>query len=214
LQSQASHLVERTQATDAFALELESEATRDRYGRTKFGQSLLLARRLVEREVPLVTVNWDDDTGGDKVSPHWDTHHAAFAKLKDGLCPIFDVAFSAFLADLHERGLLESTLVIALGEFGRTPHIGLITQNGMTEKTGRDHWPHAFTALVAGGGTPGGAVHGATNADGGYVIDAPVTPADLTATIFHHLGIDASATYFDRFQRAERVLSEGRVVEW
>ncbi len=214
LQQAACRLVEQTQATDAFAIHRESDAVREQYGRTKFGQSLLLARRLIEREVPLVTVNWDDDTGADKVSPHWDTHHAAFAKLKDGLCPIFDRAFSAFIADLHERGLLESTLVVALGEFGRTPHIGLITQNGMTEKTGRDHWPHAFTALVAGGGVPGGMVYGATNADGGYVVDRPIGPADLSATIFQHLGIDPHVTYFDEFQRAERVLSEGRVIEF
>lgn len=214
LQSAACQLVEQNHASDAFAIHRESPATRERYGLTKFGQSLLLARRLVEREVPLVTVNWDDDTGADKVSPHWDTHHDAFTKLRDGLCPIFDRAFSAFISDLHERGLLDSTLVVALGEFGRTPHIGLITQNGMTEKTGRDHWPHAFTTLLAGGGVPGGMIHGATNADGGYVVDRPVGPADLSATIFHHLGIDPGATYFDEFQQAERPLSEGNVIEF
>lgn len=214
LQRAACDLVEQSQATDAFAIHREPQEVREQYGRTKFGQSLLMARRLIEREAPLVTVNWDDDTGADKVSPHWDTHHDAFTKLKDGLCPIFDRAFSAFIADLHERGLLESTLVVALGEFGRTPQIGLITQNGMTEKTGRDHWPHAFTALVAGGSVPGGTVYGETNADGGYVIDRPVGPADLSATIFQNLGIDPHATYFDEFQRTERVLSEGRVIEF
>ncbi len=214
LQRSACQLVEQNHATDAFAIHHESEETRERYGRTRFGQSLLLARRLVEHEVPLVTVNWDDESASDKVSPHWDTHHNAFSKLKDDLCPLFDRAFSTFIADLDDRGLLESTLVVALGEFGRTPHIGLVTQNGMTEKTGRDHWPHAFTALVAGGGVSGGMTYGETNGDGGYVTDRPLGPADLSATIFHHLGIDPQTLYFDEFQQAERQLSEGQVVDF
>ena len=209
----ATQLVRRAQTSAAFSLNDEPDAVRDRYGRTKFGQSLILARRLVESEIPLVTVNWDDDTKYDKVSPHWDTHHNNFPKLKDDLCPPFDRAFSAFLTDLDERGLLETTMVVALGEFGRTPHIGVITQNGMTEKTGRDHWPHAFTALVAGGPVRGGQVYGATNATGGYVADKPVSPADLTATILTHLDVNPRLTYFDRFQNEERHLSEGTVVE-
>ncbi|MGE4003698.1 MAG: DUF1501 domain-containing protein, partial [Planctomycetaceae bacterium] len=133
-------------------------------------------------------------------------------KLKAGLCPPFDRAMAAFLADLDERGLLETTLVAALGEFGRTPKIGLITQNGMTEKTGRDHWPHAFTALLAGGGVRGGQAYGATTPNGGYVADKPVTPADLTATIFQHLGIDATQEYDDHFLQIRQRLSTGRVV--
>ncbi len=208
----AIRLVERSQKTDAFSLEAEPAAMRERYGRTKFGQSLLLARRLVENDIPLVTVNWDDNTKFDKVSPHWDTHHKNFPKLKNDLCPLFDRAFSAFLEDLHQRGLLETTLVVALGEFGRTPKIGLVTQNGMTEKTGRDHWPHAFTALVAGGGVRGGQAYGATTANGGYVDQNPVTPADLTATILDHLGIDCRLTYFDEFQNIPRRLSTGRII--
>jgi len=209
----AMQLVERSQITNAFSLKHEPDKLRDSYGRTKFGQSLLMARRLVENGIPLITVNWDDDTKFDKVSPHWDTHHQNFPKLKKDLCPLFDQAFSAFLADLDQQGLLETTMVVALGEFGRTPKIGLVTQNGMTEKTGRDHWPHAFTALVAGGGVRGGQFYGATTSNGGYVADKPVTPADLSATILNHLGIDSSLTYFDEFQHIERRLSTGRVVE-
>jgi uncharacterized protein (DUF1501 family) len=208
----AMSLIARAQSTSAFALEQESPELRERYGPTKFGQSLLLARRLVEHGIPLVTVNWDDDTRMDKVSPHWDTHHQNFPKLKDALCPMFDRGFAAFLEDLHGRGLLETTLVVALGEFGRTPKIGLITQNGMTEKTGRDHWPHAFTALVAGGGVRGGQVYGSTNSTGGYVVENPVRPADLTATILKHLGIDPQLTYDDEFQRVRRHLCEGTPV--
>ena len=111
-----------------------------------------------------------------------------------------------------DRGLLETTLVVATGEFGRTPKIGQIVQNGMTEKTGRDHWPHAFTVLLAGGGVRGGQVYGATDANGGYVKDKPVSPADLSATIFWHLGIDASQSYFDEFQRIEQQICEGRPI--
>jgi hypothetical protein len=196
------------------ALEVERElpATRDRYGRTKMGQSLLLARRLVESGVSLVTVNWDDGTQTDKVSPFWDTHNHNFASLKDRLAPLFDRAFSALIDDLHERGLLETTLVVAVGEFGRTPKIGQIVQNGMTEKSGRDHWPHAFTALLAGGRVRGGQAYGATNRIGAFVDDRPVSPADLSATILDHLGIAPDREYWDHFQQLSRRLSEGRVI--
>lgn len=199
----------RAHSARAFDVSQEPAPLREAYGWSKFGQSLLAARRLVEAGVSLVTVNWDDDSRDDKVSPHWDTHHQNFPKLKERLCPVFDQAFAAFVNDLHTRGLLESTLVVVTGEFGRTPRIGLVTQNGMTEKTGRDHWPHAFTVLLAGGGIRGGQVYGETNATGAYVIDRPVSPADLAATILTHLGIDPHAEYHDRFQRVPQKLCEG-----
>ena len=208
----AATLVENAESVGAFDLGREPETERAKYGNTRFGQSLLLARRLVESEVPLVTVNWDDDHKDDKVSPHWDTHALNFPKLKDRLCPVFDRGMARFLQDLDERGLLESTLVVALGEFGRTPKIGVVTQNGMTQKTGRDHWPHAFTALVAGGGVRGGQVYGATTANGGYVAERPVSPADLSATVLSHLGIDPSIEYEDHVLQVRQRLSEGRPV--
>ncbi len=207
--STAFAMLEQSRAARALELRREPRRVRERYGLTKFGQSLLLARRLVEAGGSLVTVNWDDPSKSEKVSPFWDTHNHNFPRLKDHLCPLFDRAFAVFLEDLHERGLLETTLVVALGEFGRTPKIGQFTQNNMTEKTGRDHWPHAFTALVAGGGVRGGQVYGATSRDGGFVVDRPVTPADLSATVLHHLGIDHRQKYFDEFQRVEQRLSEG-----
>jgi hypothetical protein len=196
------------------AIDLRQAPARQRetYGHTKFGQSLLLARRLVEVGVPLITVNWDDETKHDKVSPHWDTHHDNFARLKNTLCPIFDVAFSTFVDDLHVRGLLDSTLVVALGEFGRTPKIGQFTQNNMTQKTGRDHWPWAFTALLAGGGVRGGQAYGATTSNGGYVQDKPVSPADLVATILHGLGIEGKQGYHDQFQQVMQQVCEGEVI--
>ncbi|HJT75900.1 MAG TPA: DUF1501 domain-containing protein, partial [Gemmataceae bacterium] len=199
-------------AKAAFDLAREPGAVRERYGPTVNGTSLLLARRLVEAGVSLVTVNWQDETKTSTTNTCWDTHENNFAKLKDLLCPLFDRAFPAFIEDLAERGLLETTLVVALGEFGRTPKLGQFTQSSNTRKTGRDHWPHAFTALLAGGGVRGGQVYGATTVDGGYVKDCPVTPADLTATVLHHLGIDYTHEYVDEFQRLQNRLSEGRPV--
>jgi hypothetical protein len=199
-------------AGEVFDLRREPQTVRERYGMTTVGQSLLLARRLVEAGVSLVTVNWQDETKTDGVNTCWDTHQGNFAKLKDLLCPIFDRAFTAFVGDLHQRGLLETTLVVAVGEFGRTPKLGQFTQSSNTRKTGRDHWPHAFTALLAGGGVRGGQFYGATTRDGGYVRDQQVTPADLTATVLYHLGIDFSQQYEDEFQHLHNRLSEGQPV--
>src|SRR5207248_905680 len=200
-------------AGEVLDLRREPVAVRERYGATPVGQSLLMARRLVEAGVGLVTVNWQDETIIDGVNTCWDTHQNGFAKLKDLLCPILDQAFPAFVEDLHQRGLLETTLVVAVGEFGRTPRLGQFTQSSNTRKTGRDHWPHAFTAILAGGGVCGGQVYGATTRDGGYVADRPVTPADLTATILHHLGIDFTQHYEDEFQRLRHRLSDRRPVQ-
>jgi hypothetical protein len=208
----SAHELLTSQATAALDLRREPRSVRERYGLSNVGQSLLLARRLVEAGVSLVTVNWQDETKIDGVNTCWDTHQNNFAKLKDLLCPLFNQAFPAFIEDLHLRGLLETTLVVALGEFGRTPKLGQFTQSGNTQKSGRDHWPHAFTALLAGGGVRGGQAYGETTGDAGYVRDRPVTPADLTATILHHLGIDAARTYRDGFQGRDNRLSTGRAV--
>ena len=191
-------------------LDGESAKTRDRYGQSMFGQSLLMTRRLIEAGVPLVTVNWEDETKIDNTDTCWDTHKDNFSKLKDHLCPIFDQSFPTFLADLDERGLLDSTLIVAVGEFGRTPHMGQFSQSANTKKSGRDHWPSAFTALLAGGGVRGGQVYGATNHHAAMVQEKPVSPADLSATIFHHLGIDHRQHYVDEFQKLPHRLSEGR----
>lgn len=199
-------------ASEVLDLRRESSKMHERYGQTTVGQSLLMARRLVEAGASLVTVNWQDETKIDGVNTCWDTHQENFPKLKNLLCPMFDRAFSTFVEDLHERGLLETTLVVALGEFGRTPKMGQFTQSANTQKTGRDHWPHAFTALLAGGGVRGGQVYGATNSQAGYVIDKPVTPADLSATILYHLGIDHTQKYEDDFQHLRHRLSEGQPV--
>ncbi|MSR32108.1 MAG: DUF1501 domain-containing protein [Gemmataceae bacterium] len=187
---------------------------REKYGMTRFGQSLLMAAQLVQAGVSLVTVNWDDESRKEKVSPHWDTHNQNFQRLKNPLCPLFDQSFPTLIEDLRERGLLDSTLVVAVGEFGRTPKIGQFTQNSMTENSGRDHWPHAFTALLAGGPAPRGAVYGATNDQGAYVKDLPVSPADLSATVMKHLGVNPHWEYHDQFQNMSQFLCEGNAIQF
>ena len=196
----------------AFNLDREPATLRDAYGRTRIGQSLLLTRRLIESGVPLVTVNWVDPTKISGTNTCWDTHQDNFPKLKNLLCPMFDQSFPTFLNDLEQRGLLDTTLVVAVGEFGRTPKLGEFTQSSNTKATGRDHWPHAFTALLAGGGVRGGQVYGSTTRNAGHVDTRPVTPADLHATIYHHLGIDTQQTYHDGFQNVQRRICEGRRV--
>ncbi len=208
----AYSMLSQTGFRQALNLQLTPPAIRERYGYTKFGQSLLMARRLVEAGVSLVTVNFDHESKHDKRSPMWDTHHDNCAKLRETLCPVFDQAFAALLEDLHQTGLLETTLVVATGEFGRTPRIGQFSQNAMTLQSGRDHWPHAFTVLLSGGGVRGGQVYGSTTRDGGHVKDQPVTPADLSATILHYLGIDFTQRYTDEFQNIPQRLSEGRPI--
>ncbi len=194
----------------AFRLEAEPPGLRDRYGRHPFGQGLLLARRLIEAGTRLVQINWHDD-GSDVKSPFWDTHKDNFSSLRDRLLPPFDQALSALLDDLHARGRLDRTLVLVMGEFGRTPRIGQVVMNAATNGSGRDHWPHAYTVLAAGGGLRGGSVFGASDERAAFVTDRPVSPPDLQATVLHRLGIDPSATIRDRRGR-EHPAGAGRVV--
>jgi len=198
-----------SRSREAFSMKAEPQKLRDQYGDSKIAQSFLLSRRLVEAGASLVTVNWEDPTKISGTNTCWDTHKQNFPKLKTLLCPMFDKCFSTFLKDLDDRGLLETTLVVVTGEFGRTPKMGQFTQSNNTVKSGRDHWPHAFTVLLAGGGVRGGQAYGTTTRNGGYVLDQPVTPSDLTATILHHLGVDATGHYFDEFQNINRRISEG-----
>ena len=182
----------------AFELSQEKPRVRDRYGRHKYGQSLLLSRRLVEAGVRLVTVYW-----GGKVNnpvPHWDTHVKNNRRLKDELLPPFDQCFSAFLEDLDNRGLLESTLVVCMGEFGRTPRFGQNTGNGVDE-TGRDHWSKCYSLVVAGGGAGGGRVLGRSDPFAAYPADDPYTPQDMTASILDRLGVNPKDEITDAFGR-------------
>lgn len=210
LNAQAYRLLSARSVRQAFDLGAEPDALRDRFGRHPFGQGLLLARRLVEAGTTLVQVNWHND-GSDVKSPFWDTHRDNFVTLRDRLLPPLDGSLSALLDDLDARGLLATTLVVVMGEFGRTPRIGQVVMNAATNGNGRDHWPHAYTVLLAGGGIRGGTVHGATDDRAAFVTDRPVSPPDLQATLLHLLGVDAQSVIHDR-QGRPHVASLGQVV--
>jgi len=211
---QAFHLLESARAARAFQLDHEALLTRERYGATKFGQSCLLARRLIERGSRFVQVNWPSGSDTEPVigpDGSWDTHRNNFPMLRDWRCPVFDRALSALLEDLAERGLLESTLVVAIGEFGRSPRIGAPTTNNVGPG-GRDHWPSCFTCLLAGGGVPGGQVYGASDRYGAFPERQPVHPYDLLATLYHALGIDSATEYRDHLNRPRRLVEHGEVI--
>ncbi len=187
----AFNLVASPAARQAFDLDAEAGRVRDRYGRTKFGQSCLLARRLVEAGVPLIRVNWSRVKGAPN-NGHWDTHSQNTKGLQ-ALMPIMDQAYSALLEDLSDRGMLDSTLVMWTGEFGRTPRI-----NGAG---GRDHWGPVFSVALAGGGVRGGTVHGASDKLAAYPKDGRVRPQDILATVFHCLGIPPDSEIRDALNR-------------
>ncbi|MEO2089155.1 MAG: DUF1501 domain-containing protein [Gemmataceae bacterium] len=167
----------------AFDLSREDDRTVRRYGKTRFGQSCLLARRLVEAGTPFVQVNWSDHVEAEEDSGDggWDHHYRNFQIMQDRHAAWLDQTVSAFLTDLDERGLLKSTLVIAVGGFGRTPNIN--------DKAGREHHPGCYSALVAGGGVKGGRVIGTSDKHADKPADTPLTPADLCATVFHSVGL-------------------------
>src|SRR5262249_45900130 len=190
----AHALITSPAAKRAFALEQEPERLRDRYGRTTFGQSCLLARRLGAAGVHFVTVT----DGG------WDTHQNNFKSLKERKLPVLDRAYSALLQDLHDRGLLRSTLVVWFGDFGRTPKIN--------PSAGRDHWATAGVACMGGGGVKTGQVVGATNKLGEFVIDNPGTPKDLAATIYTALGVPLSTWGRTADDRPIELVPEGKPV--
>jgi hypothetical protein len=207
----ALSLLESSRANKAFRLDDEETRLRDRYGRTRFGQSCLLARRLIEAGTRFVQVNWPAGSDTEPAAGpdgSWDTHRNNFPMLRDWRCPVFDRALSALLDDLHQRGLLERTLVVACGEFGRSPKIGAPTTNNVGPG-GRDHWPSCYTCLLAGGGVRGGQVHGASDRNGAYPQKQPVHPYDLVATIHHALGISQETQYRDTLNRPRHLVEHG-----
>jgi hypothetical protein len=193
-------LLTAPEARKALDLSREDQKTREAYGQTSFGQSCLLARRLVEAQVPYIQVNWSQYV--EAMTPNcdfgWDAHIYNFELLADRLCPVFDRVFSALLDDLQQRGLLDTTLVLAMGEFGRSPRI--------TPQAARDHWPNCYFSIWAGAGIPPGRVIGESDRIGGDPITDPMTPSMVGSTILELAGLDAQA-------RAElRVLQGGRVI--
>ncbi|MBS0266359.1 MAG: DUF1501 domain-containing protein [Planctomycetes bacterium] len=195
-QGKAFDLLTSASVQQAFDLNRESAETRERYGRHIHGQGLLLARRLVEAGVSLVCVNWHHDHQN-----FWDTHGNNFNRLKNDLMPPTDRGFSALLDDLADRGMLDETLLVWVGEFGRRPRI-------TADNAGREHWPWCASAVMAGGGVQGGRTYGRSDALAAYPAENPVSPADITATIYHALGIPADLIFPDRESRPVR-LTEG-----
>jgi hypothetical protein len=201
---QALDLIASPQARRAFDLRREPAAVRDRYGRHKFSQSVLLARRLVEAGVRLVQVNWPrEENEISSSNPAWDTHAKNSERLKNALVPPWESAYTALLDDLAQRGMLDETLVVVLGEFGRTPKIN---GNG-----GRDHWGHVFSVALAGGGIRGGQVYGASDKDGGHPKTGRVQAPELQATLYHCLGHEPHTLINDALGRPLPI-SEGSVI--
>lgn len=196
-QAKAIDLVTSPATQKAFALHEEPAAVRDRYGRCQYGQSVLLARRLVEAGVRFVTVYYSRGISG------WDTHKDNFNTLKNSRLPETDRAVSSLLSDLAERGLLDETLVYWTGDFGRSPVIN--------KDAGRDHWPQCGSVLMAGGGIQGGRVQGSSDKTGAYPHDAPSRPADITATVFSALGFDPETLVHDQLSRPMPI-SEGQPI--
>ena len=192
-QKTAHDLVASPLTKKAFAIQDEPEKIRERYGRTSLGQGALLARRLVQNGVRFVTVS----NGYYK----WDHHAKVFENLADKYLPELDRAFSALIEDLHQRGMLDTTLVVMTGEFGRTPEVNV--------NAGRDHWPNVFSLVIAGAGVPGGHVWGESDKDGAQVKDKPVEVADLIATIYQKVGIDYQKEYVSNIGRPFK-LAEGK----
>jgi hypothetical protein len=207
-QKMAYDLLTSTPVREAFDLSQESDRVRERYGRSLFGDALLLGRRMVERGVRFVNVSWDNMR--ERFSPPasnqvWDTHERNFAVLKENHLPHLDQTYSALMEDLDQRGLLDETLIVMMGEMGRTPKLN---GNG-----GRDHWTYCYSVVLAGAGIRGGSVCGASDAHAAYIKDRPVRINDICATIYHCLGIDPEMAVYDQGKRPIAVAHGGKPVD-
>lgn len=212
--SAAFQLLTSRAVADAFDIRQEDPKLRDRYGRHRWGQSCLLARRLAEAGVAVVNI---DATAPNNTTKHfsWDDHAGAFHLdyAQRERLPQMDQALTALVQDLHDRGLSDQVLIVACGEFGRTPRVTYAPKNFSDQPgVGRDHWPQAFSAFVAGGGLRMGQVVGATNSRSEYPVQNPVTPQDLLATMYRHLGIDSERTIVDFSGRPLAILPDGKPI--
>lgn len=186
--SKALDLVVSGRARKAFQISEETEATRESYGRNTFGDSLLLARRLVEAGTRVVEVIWPKVANSDNHS--WDQHKDLSKRMKNQSAPMFDAGLSGLIEDLDQRGMLEETMLVAIGEFGRSPQRGVSTSGNDNSNDGRDHWPYCYTCLVAGAGTKRGYVHGKSDKTASAPLEDPVHPGELLASIYHAFGIN------------------------
>ncbi len=191
-------------ARDAFNLKQESDATRDRYGRNTFGQSCLLARRLVEAGTRVVEVVWPKVANSDNHS--FDVHTGLSDRMRKQSAPMLDAGLSGLIADLDERGMLEDTLVVAVGEFGRSPQRGVSTSGNANNDDGRDHWPYCYTACIAGGGIKRGFVYGKSDATASAPLENPVHPIELLATIYHAMGINPATIVYNHLNQPRELV--------
>ncbi len=201
---QALGLISSGRALDAFNLKAESDATRERYGRNTFGQSLLLARRLVEAGTRVVEVIWPKVANSDNHS--WDHHVDLSKRMKNQSAPMLDAGLSGLIADLDDRGMLEDTLVVAIGEFGRSPQRGVSTSGNSNSDDGRDHWPYCYTGIMAGGGSKRGFVYGKSDATASAPLENPVHPIELLASVYHAVGINPQTIVYNHLNQPRELV--------
>ncbi len=207
----ALNLIMSGKAREAFSLNKESEATRERYGRNTFGQCCLLARRLAEAGTRVVEVIWPKVANSDNHS--WDVHTGLTDRMKKQSAPMLDAGLSALIADLDERGMLDETLVVALGEFGRSPQRGVSTSGNSNSNDGRDHWPYCYTAVVAGAGIKRGFVYGKSDQTGSAPLETPVHPIELLATIYHAVGINPNTIVYNHLNQPRELVKADPVTK-
>lgn len=198
-QERALELLTSEETQKAFRISEEQNKVREKYGRNIYGQSTLLARRLLEAGTRMVTLSWAPDANAT-----WDTHGQNFKKLKETLLPQFDAACSSLIDDLVQRSMLERTLIVVMGDFGRTPKV-----NG---NAGRDHWNYCYSLMLVGGGMKPGYIYGSSDKTGAFPASNPLVPGDVIATIYHSLGFPHDKLLYDRLNRPHRVVPEGDVV--
>ena len=197
-------LIMSGRARNAFNLNQEPEAVRERYGRNTFGQSCLLARRLVEAGTRVVEVVWPKVANSDNHS--WDVHTGLSARMRNQSAPMLDAGLSTLIADLDERGMLADTLVLAVGEFGRSPQRGVSTSGNANNDDGRDHWPYCYTACMAGAGIKRGFVYGKSDATASSPLETPVHPIELLATIYHAMGINPATIVYNHLNQPRELV--------
>jgi hypothetical protein len=206
---QALSLVSSGRAREAFNLQAEADLLREKYGRNTFGQSCLLARRLVEAGTRVVEVVWPKVANSDNHS--WDHHVGLTERMKNRSAPMLDAGVSALVEDLDERGMLEETLLVVVGEFGRSPQRGVSTSGNNNTADGRDHWPYCYTSLIAGAGIKRGYVHGKSDKTASAPIEDPVHPGELLATIYHAFGIDPETIVFNHLNQPRELVKARHV---
>jgi uncharacterized protein (DUF1501 family) len=206
---QALNLIVSGRARDAFNLSSESNETRDMYGRNTFGQSLMLARRLVEAGTRVVEVIWPKVANSDNHS--WDHHVGLNDRMKKQSGPMLDAGLSGLFTDLDQRGLLSETLVLCIGEFGRSPQKGVSTSGNSNDANGRDHWPYCYTGVIGGAGIKRGVVHGKSDKTASAPAEDPVHPTELLATIYHSVGIAPDTIVYNHLNQPRELVKANAV---